>query len=175
MMPDPSAVAERLIQEMDGSDSIIELDEPIQPRIATGEYDAVCLSVVPIELTTWYRKALCFRFQIKQVGPAHDVILEGFVNLGEMENSKRKQPKTPAQMFKRKRETKLVKWWRILLTFDPTLSAKRIDPRVFKKYAYRILVSNVETDNRQQKVAPAGQYQKVDQIVSVVGKLGASR
>lgn len=175
MMPDPSAVAELLIQEMDGSHSIIELDEPIQPRIATGEYDAICLSVIPLELTTWRRKALCFRFQIKQVGPAHDVILEGFVNLGETENSKRKQPKTPAHMFRRKRETKLVKWWRILLTFDPTLSAKKIDPQVFKRYAYRIEVSNVETDSRQKKVVAAGQYQKVDQIIAVIGKLERSR
>lgn len=175
MMPDPSAVAERLIQEMDWADSVIELDEPIQPRIPTGEYDAICLSVIPIDLTTWRRKAWCFRFQIKQIGPAHDVVLEGFVNLGETENSKRKQPKTPSQTFKRKRETKLVKWWRILMTYDPTLSAKRIDPKVFRKYVYRILVSNVETDSRQQKVAPAGQYQKVDQIVSVIGKFGVSR
>ena len=62
-----------------------------------------------------------------------------------------------------------------VVVFDPTLSAKKIDPQVFKRYAYRIEVSNVETDSRQKKVVAAGQYQKVDQIVSVVGKLGASR
>lgn len=171
----PADVADRLVREIEDSDSIIELDEPIQPRIASGDYDAICLSVIPVDLKVWHRKAWFFRFQIKEVGPAHNVMLEGFVNLGETESGKPKKTNTPAHAFKRKRETKLVRWWRILMTFDPTLSANQVDRRVFKKYAYRIRVSNVETDNIRRKLPAAGQYQKVDEIVAVIAKLGTSK
>ncbi len=164
-------VGDRLLQEIE-NDSVIELHEPIQPTVTVGEYDAVCLSVISVELKTWKRKAWIFRFQIKEIGPTYGVLLDGFVNLGPL-NSSSDVPS--GNSGKRKKESKLVRWWRIICKFDSNCSPKYISKCTLTKYLYRVRVSNVTTDNRQRAVPEAGQYQKVDEIIAVVGRLGVSQ
>jgi hypothetical protein len=164
----PASVADRLVQEIENY-SVIELHEPIQPTVAVGDYDAVCLSVSSVELKSWKRKAWFFGFQIKEIGPANGVLLEGFVNLGPLDS---KNDTASGSSVKRKRETKLLRWWRIICAFDSDCSRKYISQRAFKQYLFRVRVSNVETDNRQRSVPEAGRYQKVDEIIAVVSRLG---
>ncbi len=164
----PADVAYRLVQEIE-NDSVIELHEPIQPTVAVGDYNAVCLSVTTVELKSWKRKSWFFRFQIKEVGPGNGVLLEGFVNLGPPTTN---SDTASGHSAKRKRETKLRQWWRIVCNFDPNCSRKYISQRAFKKYLFRVRISNVETDNRQRSIPEAGRYQKVDEIIAVVSRLG---
>jgi hypothetical protein len=167
----PADVADRLVREVEVSDSVIELSEPLQPPIPPGEYDAICLSVNAVDLKSYKRKAWFFRFQIIQMGPAGGVLLDGFANLGPIDDSKMFAKSTG----KRRRESKLIRWWRIICAFDPDCSRKYISQRAFKKYLFRVLVSNVETDNRQRPIPKAGQYQKVDEITAVISRLGGVR
>ncbi len=168
---DPASVAERLVKEVEVSDSVIQLSEPVQPTIPPGEYDAVCLCVTSVILKTWKRRAWFFRFQIKEMGPADGVLLDGFANLGPTDDSKQSSESST----RRRRETKLLRWWRIICNFDQECSRKYIAQRTFKKYLFRVRISNVKTDNRQRAISEVGQYQIVEEIVGVVSRLGGSQ
>jgi hypothetical protein len=171
----PADVADRLVREMEQSDSvmdldgpIIELDEPVQPRVSLTEHDAICLSVIPVELKKWKRKAWFFRFQIREVGPANNVILPGYVNLGDLDKEK--------SFLKRKAaEPKIKRWWRIIVSFDSTYSPKYVDLRAFKKFLFRVRVVDVRKDNVQRDIPEAGRYQKVDEITAIIGRIESSR
>ena len=171
----PADVADRIMKEIAGCDSIIEFSEPIQPRVPVREYDAIILSVNRVILPNWRRGSLFFRFQLREVGPAHGVILPGYLNLAGNEDETKHSRKKAVQLKKPSGKSKLARWWRILLEFDPTLNLKAVDLRAFPRYLYRVAVVDVEKDHDQLPVVAAGQYQIVSQITAVIGKLGVSR
>jgi hypothetical protein len=173
-MTGPFTVSDRLEQEWKAeldSNYIIQLADPIQPKIPCGEYDAICVSVRRAILPNWNRAVLLFQFQLRQVGPAHGVLLPGYVNLGSTREDKR-QSRNHVLLKRPSGRSKLARWWRIILHFDANLSRKDVDVRVFRRFLYRVLVTNVENDNRQRPVAFAGQYQVISEIVAVVQQLG---
>jgi len=143
-------------------DSHIFLAEPIPMRVSEGEYEAICLSVKRVPLDKWKREALFFCFQIKELGPADGVKLRAYVNLGSSQKKKITAP-SPS--------SKLGRWWRTLLSFDPSLNCQVVSTKAFKEFLFRVRVTNVRQDNRQQAVPEAGQCQVVTEIVSVLGRL----
>ena len=144
---------------------IIEFAEPLPVRVSEGLHQAIVLSVREKELNRWKRSCLVFKFKMQELGPAHGIILPGFVNLGTNHRQQKTKP-SPA--------SKLSRWFRIVADYTGG-QRKRVFLPEFKRFLFRVIVTNVRSDNREQKIPDAAQGQIVAEIDSIVQQLGTGQ
>lgn len=149
----------------DDQELTIEFAEPLPVHVNEGLHDATVVRIKQTELTRWKRNCLVFTFKIQELGPAHHVILPGFINLG---SSARQQKTKPSS------SSKLARWWRIIADYTGG-SRKRVALGEFKQFLFQVHVANVEHDNRERPIPVSGQGQVVAEIVSIVQKLGTGQ
>jgi hypothetical protein len=147
----------------------IEFAEPLPVRVSKGVHQATITSVQLTELKRWKRWCLVVKFQLRELGPADGVVLPGYVNLGETEKGNTKK-----KMRKPSTASKLARWWRIIADYTGG-SRTRVSPQEFKHFLFQVVVTNVETDNREQDIPDAAQGQVVSEIVAIVSRLGTGQ
>lgn len=144
----------------------IEFAEPLPVRVPEGLHDATVVNIRRMPLDRWKRECLIFKFKIVEVGPAHGVILSGYVNLGGTEKGDlKKKSKKPSPA------SKLGRWWRIIADYTGG-QRKRASLAEFKQFLFTITVTNVKIDNRGQGISDAAQGQIVSEILAIVSRLG---
>ncbi len=158
----PTEEGESLIEDIASDGEVIHLEKPLPPKVSVGEHDAVCLYARRVRLPKWDREAVRFGFQIREIGPANEIVLNAYANLG-----------SPRSKLRLSLASKLGRWWRTLADFDPTnIRRDRIALAKFKSYLFRVIVRDVEVDNRQQSIPVAGRAQVVAEIVAVISRKG---
>jgi hypothetical protein len=118
-----------------------------------------------LELKRWKRSCLVFKFKIQELGPAHGIILPGYVNLGTNDRQQTTKPPTAS---------KLARWWRVIADHTGG-QRKRVSLREFRHFLFQIRVVNVKTDNREQDIPDAAQGQIVAEIAAVAQRLGTGQ
>ncbi len=147
----------------------IEFAEPLPVRVSEGPHEAVVVSIRRVPLGHWKRECLRFKFKIVEVGPAHGVILSGFVNLGGAEKGDpKKKSKKPGEA------SKLARWWRVIADHTGG-QRKQVSLAEFKQFLFQVVVTNVRTDNRGQPISDAAQGQVISEIVAIVAALGTGQ
>ena len=136
----------------DDNEDLIPWAEDLPPLVEPAEYDARCLQV---KTHTHYRQVkVNFLFEILTEGHAFGVYLRGYCPLTT--------PLSP--------HSKLAGWFRVIAQYTGYRPSK-IPLKAFRDYWFRVRVTTVLTDHRQQPLAPCNQYSRVEDIVSIVGPL----
>jgi hypothetical protein len=126
------------------------------PRIAPGQYDAVVLSAKKMD--RFGLSSVEFVFRIVTQGPAFDARLNGYANLGSVKHA-RIRPRS-----------KMASWQRAISTFTGG-SASRVTLRSFKEFWFTVEVVTITHGLHKEPLALRDQYEKVTNIIDVVGKL----
>ena len=140
-------------------DELIPWTEEFPPRIDEGEYDAVVRSVKKVDrfgLTTAE-----FRFRLITLGPAFDLRLPAYCNLGPV-----KHPGI-------RPHSKMGSWQRAVVAFTGG-SPSRVTLRSFRDFVFRVQVVTVlhKMQGSQRIVLhERDQYSVVIDILGVLGKL----
>ena len=125
-------------------------------RIKPGEYDACVVSYQRV--TKFNRKQVRFRFRLFEMGPLHNLELDGYAALGH-DGSVRP-------------DSKLARWYGVVAEYSGSRK-DRISLLAFKKFWFRVQIVTVHQDREQKVLADIHQYEVVRDILAVVGRVGA--
>jgi hypothetical protein len=129
-----------------------------RPRIKPGEYDATVISTQRV--TKFNRLQVLFRFRLFELGPYHNVELEGYAALSRDGTVRA--------------DSKLARWSRLIADSHGTRK-DRISLSAFKRFCFRVEIVTVVQDREQKPLAEINQYEVVRDIVAVLGRIGKER
>jgi hypothetical protein len=98
-----------------------------------------------------------FTFRIFELGPHHDVELDGYAALGRDGTVRA--------------DSKLARWSRLIADWDGS-RRDRISLSAFKRFAFRVEVVTVVQDREQKPLAETNRYEVVRDIVGIVARTG---
>jgi hypothetical protein len=124
-------------------------------RVKPGQYDAIVISYHRVN--KFKRWQVLFRFRIFELGPYHDVELDGYAALSRDQTVKA--------------DSKLARWSRLIAEWGGGRK-DRISLSAFKRFAFRVEIVTVLQDREQKTLAETNQYEVVRDIVAILARRG---